>query len=267
MKKVILIIFLFSHAASGQHGEYFMSARAMGMGLTGVLTRDAYAPFGNMAGAAGSGKTSFVFAFHNLFGVAGLNRIAAGATFPYRKGAFMAGVFRFGDHWFNEHKAGVGYSHKIRFVSLGIRINFLQYKADLLRTSGACVLEFGGLVELSPSLNLAAYIFNLNRSKTGEQSHHQVPVHLKAGISYIPVKTVTLLWEIRWMTAGPSTNSLGMEYDLRGKIFLRTGVSYDPEAFYLGLGIPIYKLTIDQALSIHPALGLSYQFSLAFNIL
>jgi len=177
-----------------------------------------------------------------------------------------------GDFWeiggweFNEHKVGLGYSHQIHFVSLGIQINYIQFNIDGYGSSGLVVLEFGGIVKILPELRFGAYIFNPAQSDPYHDRSGILPMLLKAGLSYRPVPNLMLNIEYHYYLYIKRSLSIGLEYVIREKVAVRTGINLWTQRSTFGIGFSPGKFQINYAVDVHPLLGISHEFSVTFKI-
>jgi hypothetical protein len=60
--------------------------------------------------------------------------------------------------------------------------------------------------------------------------------------------------------------SFGLEYIIREKIMLRTGVTLETLRSSFGIGFRPGRFRIDYAADVHPLLGISHEFSVTLNI-
>lgn len=267
MRILAFLILFFPVNLHAQNGDYFDGARAMGMGKAVVAVKDEYSSINNIAGVSAARHEAIAFSVHNLYQIKGLNVFTASGHLRYRHGAFFLSAFRFGDDVLNENKLGIGYSHTIRFVSLGIRVNYVQFRSSGSASLRTVNLEMGGIAEILPSLAIGAYLFYPGQPLFNEHIPYAARAHLKAGTIYRPESNTVLACQVDKTPGEKMIVRTGIEHFLKGKIYLRAGMSLDPQVFFTGFGIPIRKIQVDHSISIHPALGISYQFSLVFKFL
>jgi hypothetical protein len=196
-----------------------------------------------------------------LYGFSGLLKVAAGLNGEVLKGMGTINLYRFGDDLLNEHKLGIGYSHKIRYVSIGLQLNYIQYRIEGYGSAGSVSVEFGGVVELLPEIHFGAYIFRPVISNADPDSGGFLPTLLKTGLSYRPVSNLMLNVEYQYYIFTGQYLSFGMEYVAREKIALRTGINLQTLRSTFGIGFCPNRLKIDYAIDLHPLLGLSHEFT------
>jgi hypothetical protein len=265
--RILICILLLQITANAQNGNYNAGARSRSLANTSLTISDAFASYNNVAALAPQEGISIGFFSAMFYGIPGLFTIGLALNSPIFKGTATLNFYRFGDDLFNEHKVGLGYSHKIRFVRLGLQINYIQYKIESYGSKGLLVLEFGGLVQIFPELLFAAYIFNPTQSDPYHEKSGFLPVLLKTGISYRPVANLMLNIEYQHYLFTKRSLSIGMEYLIRGKFSLRTGISLWTLRSTYGIGFNTLRLNFNYAVDIHPLLGLSHEFSVTLNLI
>jgi hypothetical protein len=264
MKPAMFLPLVISHVVLAQQGDYSLGARSSAMGGAHVTLYDQYAVFNNPGGVASLDKSAILFSVKNLYTMRGLSVLGTAYNHQYRQGAFMISLYRFGDQLFNEHKIGMGYSHKISFVSLGIQLNYLQHAIRSIGSSGSFVIEAGGMAMIFPGITLGAYIFNPNRAVMDGFSVEPVPVMLKTGIAYQPDERTLLVCEVHRYPDHSARTKAGMEYILKERFPLRTGVVFKPVRISIGFGIYLKKFRLDYSAEMDPELGMTNQFSVIY---
>lgn len=267
MKPAFFIVLVVFHSVCAQQGDYSMGARSTGMGGADVALADAFSAFNNMAGVASQEKSSIIFSIKNLYTLESLFSVGASYNQKYRQGAFLVSLYRFGNLLFSEHKFGIGYSHRIHFVSLGAQVNYLQHRIESFGTSGSFVIELGSMAEIFPGLILGALIFNPNRATIGPSVREPLPVMMKTGIAYQPDNKTTLSCEVQ---RGPDAKTLfkiGLEYVLKEVFPIRVGAVLNPARISYGFGLNLKKFQLDYGTELHPRLGMTHQFSIAYLLL
>jgi len=266
MKPAIYLFLVIPCAAMAQQGDYSMGARSSALGGTQVALTDQYSVFNNPGMVASLQKSAILFSVKNLYAMEGLYAFGAAYNHQYRQGAFMISLYRFGDQLFSEHKIGLGYSHGIRFVSLGIQVNYLQHAIESIGSSGSLVIEAGGMARIFPEITLGAYVFNPIRAEMRGYSSESVPVVMKVGLAYQPDEKTLLICEAERDLNTPTLIKVGMEYILKEKLPLRTGVVFNPSRISVGFGIYLKKFELDYSAEMDPELGMTNQFSITYLI-
>lgn len=262
--KVFPLFILFNWGLYAQQGHYSLGARSMSMANASLTIFDDFAAYNNPAGLAKTESHSLFFSCKNHYNLDGLFSIGAGYNSKVFSGVGTINFFRFGDHLYNEHKIGLGFSHKIRFVSLGLQLNYIQINMEGYSRRRRLAIEFGGIAEVSKKVLIAAHIFNLNKALFKKRITG-LPVIIKGGISYRPVELLMFNIEYEHTIDQFSLIKIGMEYALKEKVFLRTGMVLDTNKPTLGIGFRPRKFYINYSVEIHPFLGYSQELSISYK--
>ncbi|MGK7396326.1 MAG: hypothetical protein ACNS62_17245 [Candidatus Cyclobacteriaceae bacterium M3_2C_046] len=259
----ILVFHMFHYQTNGQNGDFQAGSRSLGTGNSSVAITDAWSMFNNIAGISFLEKTTGIISYHKHNHANAFDRMAVGVGLPTSYGNLCINAFRFGDNVYNEHKIGIGYSHQIDFVSLGIQVNRLQYMIEGFGNKAVLALEMGGIIKINPQLFWGAHIFNLNQVKLTDDLE-PVPTRLRTGFSYFPAKALIINLEIDKDLAYTPQVKGGFEYTIIQEFLMRGGVSTAPYVNYFGLGFKPRFMSIDYALMNHRQTGLSHQLSLSY---
>ena len=274
MIKKLLLLFLccITSPLFSQNDNSPLGARAVGMGNAAVTNRDAWALFNNVAGLSEIEHLEVQFGYQLRYGITEFNTYALTAVSPLSFGG-VAGVsvYRFGDAFYNEQRIGLGYSHKINFTSVGLKVNYVQVAVDdqIGITQGArraFTFEIGGLAELSKNLSFGLHAYNFNQGRLrSDYIEDRLPVILKAGLAYRPVKTLVLNVETEKDIDYPAIVKVGLEYEIVKKVFVRTGISTRPFDNHFGIGFFPKKFSFEYALSTNTQLGFSHHITLGYR--
>jgi len=259
---------LLSNFARAQIENPAMGARAYGMANASVAIKDHWAIFNNVGGVAGVKQVTGQMAYHNQFGIANFQTFALGIVTPIKMGVIGLGVSKFGDNLYSEQRVGIGYSHQIKNVSLGAKINYVQVSIQDLGSQGAFAFEFGGVAQLSKEISFGAHIYNFNQGRfnTSFGDAEKIPVIMKAGFAYQPVKALLINIETEKDIDLPATFKAGMEYEMIKNIFLRTGIQTTPFNNFFGVGFTPRWFHLNYALSTNDALGVSHHLSFTYQL-
>lgn len=265
MKIFCTLAFLISCLlCNGQSISTLIGARAQGMGYSSASIFDSWAIFNNVAGLAKIDQTSasFTYDVHNT--LPGANRAAAAFSIPTKYGVAGGGVFRFGDDVYSEGILSAGFGNQFGLAALGLKVNYIQYRAEGFGTKGVFTLNFGGIAELTPKLFLGAYITNINQPKISEDGE-RLPTLLNAGIGFKPTDKVFITTELEKNLDYDAAWKLGAEYYFHSKFCARTGFNIGPDAAFFGLGFRTTKFFIDYALQHSTVIQFSHQASVTYQ--
>ncbi|WP_460885347.1 PorV/PorQ family protein [Rhabdobacter roseus] len=247
-----------------------IGARAWSLANAVVAQSNRYAIFNNVAGLAGVDEPSLFSSYHSHYGFEGLHTLAFGAVVPLHEG--LTGGFsvqRFGDELYNDLALGVGVGHRINWVSLGIKINYVQVAANaasLAISRKAVAVELGGIARLNAQLTLGAHLYNVTQSTYSGETTARLPTLLKTGLTYEPSQVLRLSAELYKDTDYPLSLRTGLEYEVVSNVFLRTGIATKPHTNHFGAGFLARQFAIDYALHTHSQLGWSHHFTLGYAL-
>ena len=259
-----IIIIICTLRAFGQTGDYRMGGRAMGMGYAAGTQGDEWSVFNNIGAIAWEPQSPVAgFSYQSVSTLKELGKKAATATVPF--GTFCSGMsfFRIGDDHFSETRLSLGIGHKIRFVSLGFQIDYLQMVIEQSGTRGVIYYEGGGVAELFPGFRIGAVMQNFNRAKISRLTGEELPVRMEITLSYLPQEFLILNFSLEDILQYGMIPKAGIEYAIHGKFFLRTGITMKPVRNYFGIGIKAWHFKFDYAMSIQNYLGFNHQVSLS----
>lgn len=260
-----LIFLLTANVLKAQSVSALMGARSTGLAYASTTLKDEWAIQNNIGGVANIDLVNIGFAASIHPSLEGSNRLAATSSFPTSLGAISLGVFRFGDNIYNEQIISIGYGHKLGLASLGLKANYVQYRAEGFGRQTALTLGFGGIADITPLLSIGAYVTNINQPRLGS-GDTRVPTKLTAGLGFRPIKKVLILTEIeKDLELNPKWKT-GIEYLIYQKLAVRTGFNLNPSTTFFGLGVESWKVKLDFATTFSRALKLSYQASASYSL-
>jgi len=241
-----------------------MGARASGMGYTSFTLIDELSIFNNVAALAWSAVPSLAFAYDLAPSVPGADRTAAALTVPTGIGSLGVGAFRFGDDVYSEQLLCGAFSHRIASTSLGIKANWIQYRATGFESRSALSIDFSGLMKITPALTVAGGIFNVNQASITDGE--MLPVIFVAALGWQPKDGPLLALEIEKNLKAPTRLKLGIEVPVYKKLRFRSGFGTAPISLHGGLGANIQRMAMDFGTTYSPVLGFSYQASAALRL-
>lgn len=243
-----------------------MGARALGMGTAASVLQDEWALLNNVGGLAKVKELSAAFAFEARPSLPGSPRLAATFSVPTHYGTAGLGLFRFGDQLYSEQVLSAGFSNQFGIASLGLKLNYIQYRAEGYGTKTAVSVNFGGIAQLTPQIAIGAYIVNLNQPKLSTVDGEKIPARLIAGIRFKPAESVLLVTEVEKDIDNKATWKGAMEYKFHNKLFARTGFNVEPNAAFFGLGFQGWRVKFDYALQYSSVLNFAHQASASYRL-
>ncbi|MEQ8363765.1 MAG: hypothetical protein RH948_12910 [Cyclobacteriaceae bacterium] len=261
---LVLILLSIPKITKPQSVSTLMGGRSAALGNASSTISDHWSLFNNPAGIASIKSTSANFAYAINPLLPGADRAAASLNLPIRVGTFGSGIFKFGDGLYNEQIFSAGYANQFGLASLGIKVNYVQYRAEGLGTHSAISLNFGGIATLTPKVLVGAYIVNLNQPKLSSDTDESLPVILVSGMQFRPQDGLLLLLEIEKDLHYKPTIKGGVEYALNKKVKTRTGFNLNPNAIHGGIGYQSARLIIDYALQYNTSIKTTFQLSTSY---
>jgi hypothetical protein len=240
-----------------------MGARAEGMGYASACLEDSWSTFNNIGGVAKVTQVSAAFTHHQVAGMPFFKRTAFAVALPTRWGTAGVGAFRFGDDLYNEQLFTAGFSNTFGIASLGVRLNYIQYRIEGLGSKGVFSLNLGGITHLTSKLSIAAQITNLLQPDLSVDDE-KLPTILTTGVLFKPTPNLLLSSEVEKDLSYPLKLKSGMEYTLYKKFIFRTGFSLQPDTGSIGLGFKPGSFTFDYAYSYAFDLGASHQATVGY---
>lgn len=259
-----VLLLLLAETAVAQNTSTTMGARSASMGNSSAMLSDEWSLLNNIGGLAKVNETITAFSFEAKPALPGSSRMAATYSTPLKLGTLGVGVFKFGDNVYSEQMLTAGYSNQFGIASLGMKLNYIQYRAEGFGTKSAISVSIGGITEITHQLSIGAYIQNLNQPKLTDGE--RVPVRLAVGLSFKPTEEILLITEIEKDLDYNPVLKAGMEYCIHKKVFGRTGFNLNPEAAFFGVGFKGWRLKFDYAIQYNNALNFAHQASASYRI-
>ncbi len=260
---LVLTLAVIPKVTKPQSVSTLMGARSVSLGNASTTLNDEWSLFNNPGGMSDIQSTTANFAYSINPALPGADRLAAGITAPLKLGVLGSGVFRFGDELYSEQLLSLGYANKLGLASLGMKINYVQYRAEGFGTNSAFSLNFGGIAELSPVFMIGAYITNINQPKISDDEN--LPAKLATGIQFKPDNNLLLLLELEKDLNYDPTIKGGVEYALYKKIDFRVGFNLNPNSVHGGIGYQTSRLVLGYGVQYSAATQFQFQFSTGYK--
>ncbi len=241
------------------HENFPIGGRQAGMGFTGVAYSDIWSATHNQAGLALLEKPSFGLFYENRFTLEELGLKAGAFALPTKSGTFALDLMQFGYSKYNESKIGIAYAKALgKRVSIGIQIDYLNtYFSEEYGNKGTAIAELGFLAQPIDNLYIGAHIYNLSRSKIAAYNDERIPTLLTAGLAYRFSEKVLCSVETEKDFDFKAMYKVGMEYEFIENVFIRAGVTSNPNQMCFGIGYVYKRIKADVSFSTHQVLGIS----------
>lgn len=244
------------------------SSRVQALAGASVGLSDCWSVFGNQAGLAEVRKLTIGGSFLNQFLVNELSTRAGFLAFPVQSSVFAVSLYQFGKSPFRREKFGIAYArHLSKQLSFGMQFNYYRVLfSEENRMVGSSGLELGIQYLVNKQLVLGGHLINPYRAKikisTGYFRYESL---VNVGALYHFSESFSMVSEIENGFTSHLRVRTGMEYNIRNRIFLRSGISGKPYQLSAGFGFQVEKLIVDLATSYHQYLGNSPSVSFQFR--
>jgi hypothetical protein len=252
-------------ALYSQSVHTLIGSRAQGLGYASACLTDEWSLFNNVAGLAGADRLSSGFTYEAHPSFKSFNRLAAVVNLPLKIGTLGAGVFRFGDELYNEHVISAGYANQFGLASLGIKVNYIQYRTEGFGSKGLFSFSFGGIATLAPQLSVGAHLTNVSQGKISSSENERLPTRVAVGFSFTPTTKLIINSEVEKDLDYDATWKGGIEYNPFKKFSFRTGFNVHPDALFFGTGFKPKNFTVDYGFQFQPELGSNHQATVIYH--
>lgn len=231
-----------------------LGGQAAAMGWSAVAVPSEWAGFANPAACSPQRGISLGTAKETSTQLPGASRTGAFAIFRSLRAALSLNAFRFGDDLYSEHVLSAAAAHQIGITQLGMRANWIQYRAEGFGIQRAVSFDVGGLIHLGERFSVGALLCNVSQASLAPGE--LIPTRLAVGILYKPNERALATAEVEKDLLYNPTWRGGFEYNFRQRMFFRSGFQLHPQLATTGVGFRTQTLTIDYALQ--------YSFHLLF---
>jgi hypothetical protein len=243
-----------------------IGARAAGTGYASSCLKDEWAIFNNVAGLASVENLSVAFSYDAQPSFKPFNRFAAVFALPTKFGTVGAGMFRFGDKLYNEQILTFGFSNSFGLASLGLKVNYIQYKASSFGSKGVLSISFGGIAKLTDEISIGAHIININQSKISTIYEEELSTVLVIGVGLQLTSQTFITTELEKDFNYPVKWKTGFEYYPFKKFGFRTGFNLNPSTAFVGFEFRSTKFKLDYAYQHNFILGSRHSASVGYTI-
>ncbi len=269
----LLIIFFLSPAClpDAQAGSVTAGARTAGMANASAALFDLWAITNNQAGTAKLEQPAVALHTENRFMAAEMSMAAIACLIPASTGTFGFALTHFGNHLYHERTAGLSYARQFGDkLSAGIKLNHLYVAlGDGYAKKGTLVAEMGLICEVIPDLHIGVHLFNPMRTVIVRYGYlnraERIPTIIRTGLAYTFSDYLLLCVEAEKEIHHDLTARAGLEYNFRGEMFVRAGISTNPVQNTFGFGLRTGQWQIDIATSYHYILGYSPQAGVVYH--
>ena len=263
MRVFVLLVVALHQVALGGFEQTEVGARAKSLGGAYCgMADDVWAIVYNVGGlAAIKQREVSMFYAPQQFGLSELSLSAVAAVFPTGVGSFGLAARRYGFDLYREVSWTVAYAREIFDAGVGVNVNYHSVTIQGYGSSGTVGIDVGALVQITSQLRWGIAAKNINAPTIGE-SEEPLPQLFSTGVTYQPVRNLSLLLDYCKEISFASSQKIGFEYSIVEAVVARAGLSSEPSEYTGGIGIRYGVLQIDYGVSMHQELGLTQQASI-----
>ena len=171
------------------------------------------------------------------------------------------GLSSFGNEHYNESTGSFAAAYKINeTLFLGGNMRYGHLNIASYGETGAFMFDAGILISVIPQLFWGSTIRNISNSKIG-QTKEELPQLIATGLHYKPVNQLAVNFDVAKEIRFPADFRTGVEYHPHKSLFLRAGLSSEPQKITAGIGLDFGYLGIDYGYNSHSVLGHTHLFS------
>jgi hypothetical protein len=249
----------------GQSTSTLSGAQAQGLGNATSCLFNEWAILNNVGGLATLEVPTAAITYAVNSSLPNGNSQAIAMSIPFKSIVTSIGAHSFGDQVYREQVISAGVGNKFGLAALGIKLNYIQYRAMGFGQKGMLTVSLGGIAEITPAFFIGAHIININQPIISDQEDERVPTKLVVGIRYDLSNKIMVTAELEKDIAFSPTSKMGIAYTPNKKITFRTGFNLHPNAAFFGIGFNHKRILLDYAFEYRMELGVSNQASLGYQ--
>ena len=242
-----------------------MGGRSSALGYASACLQDEWSLFNNVAGLAKLERPAASLSYDAQPGFAPFNKMAGLFAMPCKPGVAGVGLFRFGDDLYSEELISLGFANTFRLASLGIKANYIQYKASGFGSKGVLSIGFGGIAKLAEKIFIGAYVTNINQPNLSKTEKEKLPTNLVLGVGVQITAQTFFTSELEKGLVDPVRWKSGIEYKPFKKFLARTGFSVNPTTLFFGFGFRPRGFSLDYAYQHHFLIGARHQATVGYH--
>jgi hypothetical protein len=262
---VIIALAVFPVVAQSGFEKNGWGTRAIG--LANAYVAIANDPWAVCYNPAGLGRISSIrlaaFFSPAQFGMSELRTVCAGASFPTTLGTVGTVIDHFGFDLYSETNVGLAFGMSVNeWITLGATTHIHRLAIQGYGTSARLVFDVGGIASVSEDVRLGWCWKNITQSTIGVRSE-QLPQILSMGVCYEITEHSRLAAELEKDIRYPIIKKIGYEQQLFDNLYVRLGISDNPDKFSCGFGIRLSGCEFSYAGYSHQQLGWTHQVELS----
>jgi len=267
MKKFLVVLLWLPLTLCAQNLPLESGGRSIGLANSAMAVSQVWSVNTNQAALAFLEKPEVGLFYTNRFLLKELGSQSLVFAYPSKFGVLAASVDYFGYSQQSEMQVGLAYAKRLStYLSLGFKFNYLQYQqVEFYGKTRAIVAELSLLAKPYDKVILGFHVYNPNRSKFNTRVEKFAPTIFNFGAAYVPNSQLLISAQVSKNLEYAMTYKMGIEFELKDRLFLRTGFNVQPNAYFLGVGFDFKGVQFNLAFSYQNSLGLSPASSLSYE--
>jgi len=265
---IVLSGLLFAPILAGQDFNY-SDVPSLSLGQIKSTERNIYSIMSNPAGLTAVSSPGLAFTYIAPYNIHKLSNRSVNGVLPTRYGSFSFLFTQAGCSLSLLNRYGLAYAREFGdHVSASLMFNGITHKLNGTDTYGGFFSVIGIQIFPSGKVNIGFYVQNIEQSKISyPDSKVVIPVLYAAGVSWQPIKGLSLKAEMEKDQQFSPQYKFGMKYSPLEILTLRGGIKGSPVEISFGTGITWRFTTIDIGIAYHQQLGVTSGASLSFLLL
>jgi len=262
---VILILIIFSNINAQTGFSSSGGANWLGMARAGVAHTGAASIYLNQAGMTSVHDMAFDISAERRFNLSELTQVSLVAIKSFRFGTVGLVASSFGFDQYNEQKIGFAYARRLSGnISIGGQFDLLRYNIDNIGSKNVFSFETGMIAHINKQITVGAHIFSPVHVKINDID--KISARFRTGLKYSPSNKVFLLAEVDKSIDQDMELRFGISYIPIKTLTLMTGVNTTLSSFHFGLQLHFSDhYSIATALGTNHILGNSPSISLQYQ--
>jgi len=234
------------------------------MGSAGTALQDVWSLQQNSAGAASIEHAIFALGYEQHYLDPELSTQSAVLGLPVKNHVLGLSFQRYGITEYLEQTAGLALSRSFSAaLSISLALKYHQISIPVYGSGHTFSVDAGMQYSLNDRIRLGSYLYNPGGSRINELSGSSILSGISVGIAFLVSDKVLLISDLNKMLDFGMNISMGIEYQIIRRFYLRGGLSANPFKQTGGFGLKYGRFSMDAAVSSHPRLG--YSPNLSFN--
>jgi len=245
-----------------------IGAREVSLGNASVAMVSAFSVFHNQAALARMNNVFVAIDYRRPYLIDDLAEKALAIVVPATAANFGFSVQQKSIQSYSESCFGFSMAKILgKRISVGLQFDYILIGFPEQGSSlGTFFVEFGVLFHTSENVTFGLHIFNPGRASVESLNlKSDLPAGATSGIAFYPSANLLFVSAIAYRFNHPLMVSLGVEYQISDRFFLRGGLSAKPIRHSAGLGYKSQYFGIDFGIVHHETLGYTPSMSLVLN--